>query len=358
VYVCVSVCVPACLSVCLSVCASALTCSLAHSPNPPPPPPMQLNHASFLETRTSIRFIDGVFDITSPRNTPSGEHVYISYGSKSNAELLVCYGFSLVNNPHDTVSLQLLMQPSSSSSSSSLPLSSSLALSSSWHHRLNGDDAVEHQVEHPGEHPVLCDDDDDGPSPSSSFLLQAMSLGNPAAELFQRRFASATVPVATETGAAGAIGEGSAPGQEGWDLMAVSRAMPLTSSADASTRTAVTTMTVRVALAWHDNAGGDVVCSCADNDQSLSSLLQSNRMNVEDAADAIRAACVQAMPLGGAASADDDEATASTCPSALMRAALVARASHTRLLAAAWEQAQRLVVAPHASDASTSSQAH
>ena len=123
---------------------------------------------------------------------------------------------------------------------------------------------------------------------------------------------------------------------------------PLAASA---VTTALTTMTISVTLAWSHSAGGDVVCSCADTGQDLASMLLGNRIGADGAADALRAACVQAMPPGGAASAAADEAAASTSPSALMRAALIARASHTRLLEAASEQAHRLV-APPATDAS------
>ena len=54
-------------------------------------------------------------------------------------------------------------------------------------------------------------------------------------------------------------------------------------------------------------------------------------------------ACEEAMPRGGAASADTDNLAASMTSSTLLRDALVARAAYTRLLMAASEQALRLV---------------
>ena len=46
-----------------------------------------------------------------PRPCEPGEQLFLSYGPLPNLKLLVFYGFTLLENPQDTVSLSLEVNP-------------------------------------------------------------------------------------------------------------------------------------------------------------------------------------------------------------------------------------------------------
>jgi hypothetical protein len=64
------------------------------------------NHCA-CKARSSIHFDDGAFEVVAPTPTASeGAHVYITYGPKSNTELLIGYGFALSDNRHDVATVR------------------------------------------------------------------------------------------------------------------------------------------------------------------------------------------------------------------------------------------------------------
>eukprot|EP00035_Acanthoeca_spectabilis_P027502 m.466858 g.466858 ORF g.466858 m.466858 type:complete len:400 (+) comp25614_c0_seq1:42-1241(+) len=63
-----------------------------------------LNHC-VCDASSSVRFVDGEFRVVAPVPAQSGGHVYITYGPKSNLELLIGYGFALDNNVHDVATI-------------------------------------------------------------------------------------------------------------------------------------------------------------------------------------------------------------------------------------------------------------
>jgi adenosine deaminase len=73
-----------------------------------------LNHTVSTEHRTSIHW-DGHdhFEIRAPQRYAVGDHVFISYGPKPNADLAASYAFALDHNPFDEASVAV-PQPSSS----------------------------------------------------------------------------------------------------------------------------------------------------------------------------------------------------------------------------------------------------
>lgn len=52
-------------------------------------------------------------EFTADRDYQSGEQVFITYGTKSNAQLLLLYGFAIDKNPYDSVGLNIVFNPSS-----------------------------------------------------------------------------------------------------------------------------------------------------------------------------------------------------------------------------------------------------
>eukprot|EP00802_Teleaulax_amphioxeia_P024123 Tamp_24783.p1 GENE.Tamp_24783~~Tamp_24783.p1 ORF type:complete len:200 (+),score=36.30 Tamp_24783:343-942(+) len=73
-----------------------------------------LNHKPFTSQTSSVSFDDETqeFRVFAREATDAGGEVYITYGAKSNAELLVCYGFVLKErNPYDSVCIKVGFDP-------------------------------------------------------------------------------------------------------------------------------------------------------------------------------------------------------------------------------------------------------
>ncbi|CEL95601.1 unnamed protein product [Vitrella brassicaformis CCMP3155] len=58
-----------------------------------------------------VRVVDDDVKVYTDRAYKRMEQVYVSYGQKSNADLLLLYGFALDRNPHNTVSLDFQLDP-------------------------------------------------------------------------------------------------------------------------------------------------------------------------------------------------------------------------------------------------------
>ena len=67
------------------------------------------NHC--LAARVDYLFEPGRFDIATQDAVRKGEEVFNNYGQKNNAELLIGYGFCIVDNPNDTVGMMLKVPP-------------------------------------------------------------------------------------------------------------------------------------------------------------------------------------------------------------------------------------------------------
>mmetsp|Transcript_11836 Transcript_11836/g.26317 ORF Transcript_11836/g.26317 Transcript_11836/m.26317 type:complete len:479 (-) Transcript_11836:18-1454(-) len=63
-----------------------------------------LNHSN--EAEVTINIKGGLLEFSSKRPLKAGTQVWNNYGSKSNSELLMCYGFALADNPHDVLPLR------------------------------------------------------------------------------------------------------------------------------------------------------------------------------------------------------------------------------------------------------------
>ena len=72
-----------------------------------PPVAMLCNHALWPHVVRYSRLRDGTLRLPVARSVRAGEEVFVSYGAKSNAELLLFYGFALPGNPYDDVPLSL-----------------------------------------------------------------------------------------------------------------------------------------------------------------------------------------------------------------------------------------------------------
>lgn len=72
-----------------------------------PPVAMLCNHALWPHVVRYSRLRDGTLRLPLARSIKAGEEVFVSYGAKSNAELLLFYGFALQGNPYDDVPLSL-----------------------------------------------------------------------------------------------------------------------------------------------------------------------------------------------------------------------------------------------------------
>jgi hypothetical protein len=69
-----------------------------------------LNHKPFSSHTSSVSFDEeaGEFRVSAREHTPAGGQVLITYGAKSNADLLVCYGFVLPDaNPYNAVCIKV-----------------------------------------------------------------------------------------------------------------------------------------------------------------------------------------------------------------------------------------------------------
>jgi histone-lysine N-methyltransferase SETD3 len=72
-----------------------------------PPVALLCNHTLWPHAVRYSRLRGGALHLPVARSVKSGEEVFVSYGAKSNAELLLFYGFALENNPYDDVPLSL-----------------------------------------------------------------------------------------------------------------------------------------------------------------------------------------------------------------------------------------------------------
>eukprot|EP00884_Botryococcus_braunii_P010044 jgi/Botrbrau1/19040/Bobra.0100s0067.1 len=66
-----------------------------------------MNHSPEAHVSKYGRLEDGRFRMRASRDCPAGEQCFISYGAKSNADLLIFYGMAIPNNPHDYLGLNI-----------------------------------------------------------------------------------------------------------------------------------------------------------------------------------------------------------------------------------------------------------
>lgn len=65
------------------------------------------NHTLWPHVVRYSRLRGGCLHLPVARSVAAGEEVFVSYGAKSNAELLLFYGFALSGNPYDDMPLSL-----------------------------------------------------------------------------------------------------------------------------------------------------------------------------------------------------------------------------------------------------------
>jgi histone-lysine N-methyltransferase SETD3 len=81
-----------------------------HPPAPTtclPPIALLCNHATWPHAVRYSRLRDDALHLPIARGVRAGEEIFVSYGAKSNAELLLFYGFGVRDNPYDDVPLSL-----------------------------------------------------------------------------------------------------------------------------------------------------------------------------------------------------------------------------------------------------------
>ena len=65
------------------------------------------NHSFWPNSQYALQKTQGVFELRTLRDTPSGNHICISYGkSKTNAHLMANYGFVVPGNPNDQLDFE------------------------------------------------------------------------------------------------------------------------------------------------------------------------------------------------------------------------------------------------------------
>jgi histone-lysine N-methyltransferase SETD3 len=72
-----------------------------------PPAALLCNHSLWPHAVRYSRLRGGALHLPVARSVKAGEEVFVSYGAKSNAELLLFYGFALGSNPYDDVPMSL-----------------------------------------------------------------------------------------------------------------------------------------------------------------------------------------------------------------------------------------------------------
>ena len=72
-----------------------------------PPVALLCNHTLWPHVVRYSRLRGGALHLPVARRVRAGEEVFVSYGAKSNAELLLFYGFAVENNPYDDVPMSL-----------------------------------------------------------------------------------------------------------------------------------------------------------------------------------------------------------------------------------------------------------